>query len=130
MENRSDFYAAVEAIVERDGRYRAEAYHFLMLALSYTVAQLPEPRHVSGRELLEGIRRYALEQFGPMAKTVFEHWGVLETMDFGRIVFRLVDAELLAKTETDRLEDFSGAYDFEAAFVRDYPWGAVAGHAE
>ena len=130
MESHTDFYDAIEAIVARDPRYRPEAYSFLMLGLGYTVARLDEPRHVSGRELLEGIRLYALEQFGPMARTVFEHWGVRETLDFGHIVFRLVDAGLLGKTEDDRLEDFDGVYDFEDVFVRSYPWGAAAQSAE
>ncbi|MBI5835815.1 MAG: hypothetical protein HZB25_01095 [Candidatus Eisenbacteria bacterium] len=130
LENRSDFHEEVEKLTERDPRYRAEAYSFLMFALGYTVSRLPEPRHVSGQELLEGIRRYALQEFGPMAKTVFEHWGLRETLDFGHIVFNLVDAGLLGRTESDRLEDFAQGYDFEAAFVRDYPWSAPLERAE
>ncbi|HVP39708.1 MAG TPA: Minf_1886 family protein [Candidatus Saccharimonadales bacterium] len=130
MENRSEFYETVESIVERDPRYRPEAYSFVMLALGFTVASLDAPRHVTGQELLEGIRRYALQEFGPMAKTVFEHWGIQRTADFGRVVFNLIEAGLLGKTETDRPEDFEGGYDFEAAFVRDYPWDAPLGRPE
>jgi uncharacterized repeat protein (TIGR04138 family) len=130
VESRSEFYDTVETIVERDPRYRPEAYSFVMLALGWTVAQLESPRHVTGQELSQGIRRYALEQFGPMAKTVFEHWGVRETLDFGRIVFHLIDAGLLGKTDTDRVEDFADVYDFEDAFVRNYPWSATAGRAD
>jgi uncharacterized repeat protein (TIGR04138 family) len=130
VESRTDFYDAVEAIVARDPRYRPEAYSFVMLALGFTVARLEAPRHVTGQELLEGIRLYALQEFGPMVKTVFEHWGVQGTLDFGHVVFNLVEAGQLGRTETDRLEDFAGGYDFEAAFVRDYPWGAAATRAE
>ena len=127
LENRSDVYEQVEAIVDRDPRYRPEAYHFVMLAVSYTMGRLETPRHITGQELLAGIREYALEQFGPMVKTVFEHWGVRETVDFGHIVFNLVGEGLLGKTETDRLEDFRNGYDFETAFVKEYPWGLPAG---
>jgi uncharacterized repeat protein (TIGR04138 family) len=130
VENRSDFYDTIDAIVDRDPRYRPEAYSFVMLALGFTVAQLEAPRHVTGQELSEGIRRYAIEQFGPMARTVFEHWGVRETQDFGHIVFNLIGAGLLGRTDTDRLEDFAGVYDFETVFVRDYPWGVAAECAE
>ena len=47
-------------------------------------------RHVSGQELCEAIRRYALEQYGYMAKTVLNSWGIHGTNDFGEIVFNLI----------------------------------------
>ncbi len=129
MESQADFYERVERITERDLRYRAEAYGFVMLALGFTVARLPAPRHVNGQELLDGIREYALEQFGPMAKTVFAHWGIHQTLDFGHVVFNLVSEGLLGKTDSDRLEDFRDRYDFETVFVRNYPWGAAPGRS-
>ena len=123
MSREKTFEQFLEDMAERDPRYRPEAYAFLMQALSFTVSRLEAPRHVTGRELLLGIRDLALQQYGPMAKPVFDHWGVRETLDFGRMVFQLVDAGLLGRTETDRLEDFDRQYDFEDALVRDYPWG-------
>jgi uncharacterized repeat protein (TIGR04138 family) len=120
----NDFFERVEAVVERDGRYRLEAYAFVMRALSYSVSRLEAPRHITGQELLAGLREFALQEFGPMAKTVFEHWGIHSSVDFGHIVFNLVAEGLLGKTETDRLEDFQEGFDFETALVRDYPWGA------
>ena len=123
MESKAEFYEVVEGIAERDPRYKPEAYSFLMLALNHTVALLDSPRHVSGQELLAGIRDYAIEQFGPMAKTVFHHWGVNATRDFGHIVFNLVQSGLLGKTDSDRIEDFTDGFDFETAFVTEYPWG-------
>lgn len=110
----------LERIVEQDRRYRLDAYRFVLAALHATVSQLPTPRHITGRELLGGIREYGLAEFGPMTRLVLEHWGVYTTEDFGHIVFRLVDAGLLGKTEHDRLEDFRDAYDFSEAFGRDY----------
>jgi uncharacterized repeat protein (TIGR04138 family) len=118
----NDFLARIEGIVERDGRYRPEAYAFVMRALSHTVSGLEAPRHVTGQELLSGIRGLALEEYGPMAKSVFEHWGVRRSVDFGHLVFNLVGEGLLGKTETDRIEDFEEGFDFEEALVRDYPW--------
>lgn len=106
----------VEKIIQRDGRYKIEAYSFVLEALNYTVHKLKEPRHVRGGELLEGIKEYAKAQFGPMARTVFEHWGVTSTEDFGHIVFSLVDAKLLGKTEQDSIEDFKSGYDFKEVF--------------
>ena len=81
-----------------------------------------ELRHVTGREVLEGIRDLALGRFGFMAKTVFEEWGVMVTEDFGHIVFHLVTEGILSKTDSDRLSDFSRGFDFTDAFVRTFDW--------
>lgn len=106
----------IEHIVKRDARYKIDAYNFVLQALNYTVSKLKKSRHVTGRELLEGIRQYVKEQFGPMARTVLEHWGINFTEDFGNIVFNLVDAKILSKTEEDSIEDFKDGYDFKEAF--------------
>jgi uncharacterized repeat protein (TIGR04138 family) len=91
-----------------------------MAAVEYTISLLSEPRHVSAAELLGGVRLYAMEEFGPMAKQVFNYWGVASTEDFGNIVYNLIDQGLLSRTEEDRLEDFRGVYDFEKVFEEDY----------
>ena len=106
----------VEGICRKERQYDPEAYLFVLAGLHVTVSHLPEPRHVTGQELAEGLRIYGIDQFGPMAAQVFEHWGVRTTEDFGRIVFSLVDAQLLRKTEEDSLEDFQGVYEFAEAF--------------
>ena len=122
MKNRKNFLEVVEEIVAKDHRYKVEAYDFIAGALDYTQSRLDKPRHVSGRELLEGIREYALERFGLMARTVFENWGVRKTEDFGDIVFNMVAAGLLAKTDKDSIEDFKGGYDFKEAFDKGYKY--------
>jgi uncharacterized repeat protein (TIGR04138 family) len=113
-----------ERVLSRDSRYDFNAYAFLYEALEFTQKRLgrdaasldPKDRHVTGQELLEGIRQYATDQFGPLAAAVFRAWGVTRTGDFGRIVFNLVNAGLLGKTESDRIEDFDDGYDFDEAF--------------
>lgn len=122
MERDSDFYEKAEKIVEKDPRYKVAAYAFVMLALNYTLSKLDKPRHVTGRELLEGIKEFGLVQYGPMTRTVFVYWGIRSTLDFGEIVFNLVKDKLLGKTEEDKLEDFDGVYDFEEEFEKKYPW--------
>ena len=77
-------------------------------------------RHVTGQELLGGIREFALQQFGPMAKTLLEEWGVRCCQDFGEIVFNMIEVGWLAKTEKDSRADFSGGYDFDEAFVKPF----------
>ncbi len=101
-------------------RYEPEAYSFVLNALDFTMVKLPKRRHVSGQELLEGIRLYALDQFGPMVRTVFEHWGIKNTLDFGEIVFDLIDAGLLTKQAEDRLDDFKNSFSFDQAFGQGY----------
>jgi len=122
MPDRMSFFKVVEEIVAKDLRYKVEAYDFVAGALDYTQSKLDKPRHVSGQELLEGIREYGLERFGLMARTVFENWGVRTTVDFGNIVFNMVNAGLLAKTEKDSIEDFKDGYDFKEAFDKGYKY--------
>ncbi|MGM0669958.1 MAG: Minf_1886 family protein, partial [Gemmatimonadota bacterium] len=96
---------------------------FLLSALHLVMEGLEEPRHISGQELAEGVRELALKRFGPMARTVLEHWGIHSTQDLGDIVFAMVDCGVLIRREEDRKEDFRNLYDFEEAFERNYPWG-------
>jgi uncharacterized repeat protein (TIGR04138 family) len=112
------FLHDIEALAERDGRYSRAAYLFVYDALQHTVeklgkASMPrEQRHVSGRDLIYGISEYALDQFGPLTLTVFDHWGIRETRDFGEIVFNLVNDNLMSKTDDDRIEDFTDVFEF------------------
>jgi len=116
MEEKRDFYQLVEEICAKDPRYKPDSYEFIMQALHFTQGKLRKRGHITGRELLEGIREFAIEQYGPMTKTVFHHWGITNTTDFGNIVFNMVDKKMLTKTETDSLGDFKDVYDFEAVF--------------
>lgn len=116
MEEMERMLKKIEGILEKEPQYKFEAYSFVMAGLHYAVSKLSTPRHVIGRELCEGLRDYALEQFGPMARTVLEYWGIRSTMDFGKIVFLLIEAELLKKTEEDSIHDFDNVYSFDQAF--------------
>jgi uncharacterized repeat protein (TIGR04138 family) len=121
----ANFDEAVELIVAKDPRYHRDAYGFVREALDFTQKQVGKEtrgqiRHVTGQELLEGIRRFALEQFGPMAITVFEEWGVRHARDFGEIVFNMVEIGLLAKTEKDSRADFQNGYSFDDAFRKPF----------
>jgi uncharacterized repeat protein (TIGR04138 family) len=75
-------------------------------------------RHVTGPELLDGVRQYALKEFGPMVMTVFDSWGIRSCEDIGHMVFNLIGAGVFGKTEQDSIEDFKNVYDFEEAFVK------------
>jgi uncharacterized repeat protein (TIGR04138 family) len=114
--------AELENLVSCDPRYKMEAYLFVMSALEYTLAKMRRSGHLTGKELLEGLRDYARNKFGPTAKMVFEHWGVKRTDDFGQIVFNLIDRGILGKTEQDSIDDFSNVYDFDEAFEKGYDW--------
>ena len=122
----ASFEEAIEQIAAQDLRYNREAYFFLREALDHTHKITGKPpkknelRHVSGQELLDGIRQYALQQFGPMTLTVLEEWGIKCCEDFGEIVFNMVENKLLAKTEQDSCEDFRNGYDFHDAFRKPF----------
>lgn len=121
-----DFGEVVEKIVERDSRYERGAYFFIRRGLDHTLKLLHKKdpqrgeRHVSGHELLDGIRDFAINEYGPMTYTVLDNWGVRECEDFGEIVFNLVEWGVFGKTEQDSLEDFKGGYNFEDAFLKPY----------
>lgn len=115
-----DAAEVLEPILLRDPRYTLEAYCFVRDALADTVHKLETPRHVSGQELLDGIRVYALSEYGPVTKRVLSEWGITECADFGNIVFNLVNEGLLGKTDEDRLDDFSKGYDFHEAFTHPF----------
>jgi len=107
-------------IVRQDPRYGPQAYYFIFDALDYTITRMRKVRHVTGRELLEGIREYATEHYGFLARTVLAEWGVHATADFGEIVFNLVEAGLLSRTENDTRADFRDVYDFDEAFDAEF----------
>jgi uncharacterized repeat protein (TIGR04138 family) len=119
------FDEAFAKIRAKDPRYHRDAYLFVREALDYTqktVGKDPRGRirHITGQELLGGIREFALQQFGPMAKTVLEEWSVRCSQDFGEIVFNMVEVEWLAKTDKDSRADFADGYDFDEAFRKPF----------
>ena len=116
MEEKKDFYQVVEEIYAKDSRYQPDSYEFVLQALHFTQAKLKRETHVTGQELADGIREFAIQQYGPMAKVVLNHWGINKTQDLGNIVFNLIDKNLLSKTGEDSIEDFRDVYDFESAF--------------
>ena len=109
----------ISEIIRKDPRYPRAAYDFVRDALHKTVQRLGETRHVTAKELLEGIREEARLGFGPLARTVFDTWNVRGTADFGRIVFNLVEAGEMGKTDEDSLLDFESVYRFEDAFPEE-----------
>jgi uncharacterized repeat protein (TIGR04138 family) len=116
----SEFEAIIDRIHEQDPRYKAEAYMFVMEALSFTQKKLKSSKHVTGEQILVGMKELLLERFGPMAINVLDFWGVMKTEDFGNIVFNLVDHKVLSKTEEDHIERFKNVYDFQEVFCEGY----------
>lgn len=124
-------------LLERDRRYKLDAYQFVRDALHYAQEELgmgstqpPDPEkssekgraanHLTGQQLCEAIRLYAIEQYGYMAKAVLNNWGIHSTSDFGEIVYNLIEIELMKKSKTDRREDFNDVYDFDEAFLERF----------
>ncbi|HEU6449629.1 MAG TPA: Minf_1886 family protein [Verrucomicrobiae bacterium] len=129
-----NFEQALEQIVAADNRFQRDAYLFVREALDFTQKLIIKEnrgkiRHVTGPELLDGIRQLALQQFGPMTTTVFEEWGIKNCRHFGDIVFNMVETGLLAKTENDSRNDFQNGYDFIDAFQKPF-WPESKSKAE
>ena len=119
------FAEALDAIVVSDPRYQRDAYVFLRDALDFTTKQQKKIkgaliRHVAGPELLDGVRQYAVREFGPMAVTVLSFWGIHSTEDIGHMVFNLIGAGIFGKTEEDSIDDFKNVYDFAEVFLKPF----------
>jgi uncharacterized repeat protein (TIGR04138 family) len=114
------FEESVASIMKRDQRYDGQAYFFLKEALDFTLKRFSDEssgrsRHVSGKELLEGFRDYSLEQYGPMAATLMDEWGIKHSRDVGNMVFRLIEEQVFGKQDSDKPEDFEGLFDLDQA---------------
>ena len=116
-----NFPDVIKEIQAKDSRYAKGAYYFIREALDHTLKSLDKNTrknkgHVSGGELLEGIRVYAIDRFGPMSKTLLNHWNIKTCKDFGEIVFMLVEYGILGRTDNDSIKDFENGYEFTDAF--------------
>ena len=118
--NPFELFQKLEDLADKHLPFKVEAFSFVMAGLNFTVARLKKHRHVSGQELAEGVKDFALKEFGPMAKTVLEYWGIKSTHDIGRVVFILIEAGLLFKNDEDSLNDFKEVYDFETSLRQEY----------
>jgi uncharacterized repeat protein (TIGR04138 family) len=125
---RDEVEKLLEQVIVEVGLYPRDAYIFVQDGLGYTVNKIhggrkktPNvSRHVTGRDLCNGLREFALQRWGLMAPAVLDRWNVRRTLDFGKIVFALVDKGLMQKTEEDELDDFRDVYDFKSAFEAGY----------
>lgn len=116
-------------LLKEDRRYKMDAYQFVREALNFAQEELSmgklsdpdaEESHLTGQELCEGIRIFAIKQFGYMAKVVLNSWGIHSTSDFGNLVYNLIEIEMMKKSEDDRREHFDNVFDFDEAFVQDF----------
>ncbi len=143
---RKKFEDAVREVVARDPRFRPDAYAFLRDALDFTMKrrrkaiadgdddsvelvgedEFSTPNaHVSGEELLDGFREYALREFGPMTMAVLDDWGITNSGEVGEMVFNLIEVGIFGKSDEDSPDDFCDVLDFEEAFVEPFrPAGA------
>ena len=125
---------AMRKLLKEDSRYKYEAYQFIREALQYAHENLPEmtqvavdepfskarPRHITGQQLCEACRQYAIDQYGYLARLVLSSWGIGSTSDFGEIVYNLIRIEQMRKSDSDRREDFDDVYSFDGAFEPDF----------
>ncbi|MFC1485419.1 Minf_1886 family protein [Candidatus Latescibacterota bacterium] len=112
----TELFKLITKTSEEDGRYTRESFLFILSGLEYTLSKLPKRRHLNGQELSRGITEYAREQYGYLARIVLNGWGIHSTIDYGEIVYLLINEGIMNKTEEDRLEDFRDVFDFESEF--------------
>ena len=110
----------IDVICLEDPRYQEGAYEFVLEALNFTQKKFRRVKHVTGKELLEGIKELVMQKFGPMGLSVLTYWGIRTTEDFGNIVFHLVDKKVLNRRDEDSIKDFQDVYDLELVFGTVY----------
>ena len=127
------FHEVVEGICKEDTRYDRRAYAFVRAGLDYTVAEIRKrqtgrtvksasqaTRHIKAPQLLDGMRAFTLDQFGPLSKIVLNEWGIKRCCDFGEIVYNLIEHGIFSKTDEDNREDFREIFSFEDAFEKPF----------
>ena len=122
MKSSDPYSKIISQIVEEDPRFPKDAYFFMQDAVSYTLESINKGKkktykHITGKQLADGIRNYALEQFGPLAMDVLEEWGITCTRDFGTIVFNMIKYNVLSARKEDSITDFDDVYDFYQEFM-------------
>lgn len=120
----SELDEKVDFILSWDKRFDREAYYFVMQSLNFFQESNDRKGHVSASELLDGIKLLAIKLYGPMSKSIFNHWGLKTTEDFGCIVFNLINASVLGKSDQDELENFKDIFDFEDVFEKNYDYSS------
>jgi len=126
MSSESEQQRERELIIRRDGRYPVEAFVFLQEGMARAVKETygekflsrPYPdRHVTGRQVCLSLRDLAVERWGFLARNVLDHWRIRATVDFGHMVYLMIDHGLMHKTDDDSLDDFRNVYTFDDAFA-------------
>jgi uncharacterized repeat protein (TIGR04138 family) len=126
--SKQETQAELMTLLRAAGPYPLEAFNFVREGLGFTVQKVhdhtdpmadPDDRHISGQQLCLGLRDFAIEKYGLMAPAVLAHWNIHRTDDFGRIVFAMIDAGLMSRTDEDTIDDFRSVYHFSEAFNRD-----------
>jgi uncharacterized repeat protein (TIGR04138 family) len=115
-----DGLITLDELAKQSGKYPVDAFNFVREGLKFTVQKIhqncQEEKHISGQDLCWGLRDYAIKRWGLLAPAVLQRWNITTTMDFGRIVFAMVNAGWMAKKDEDDVDDFSDVYDFRSAF--------------
>jgi len=122
------FETIVKQISESDNRFDPSAYRLIRKALDFAIKEKQgkaqgkqsQPKHITGQEFLHSFRSYVIDQYGPMALTVLNAWGIHRCEDVGEVIFKLVEGGILGKTDEDKREDFAEVYDFHEAFVKPF----------
>lgn len=107
-------------IVHADSRYALDAYEFVLEGLAFTQKRFRRSSHVSGAELVEGVKAMAVSRFGPLSFYVLQSWGIQTPLDIGHIVFIMIDHGLLSRRDEDTLQDFMLDFDLRKECQRAY----------
>jgi len=100
-------------LARTDRRYPADAYMLVFDGLEHALANMGTRRHVTPRELVLGVRDAAVDNWGLLARSVLETWGMRDTGAIGDLVFNLIRRGLLEAGEEDTRDQFDDAFSFE-----------------
>jgi len=119
--SKEDYKQRLTEIIRLDGRYEREAYNFVLMSINFSITVIVRRNTITAKELLDGMRIYSLEKFGPMSRMVMEHWGVFSCKDFGEIVLNLINKGIVEGAIEHVVEEFEEVgFDFTEAFEEPY----------
>lgn len=117
------FEDAVKELTLRYPQFAPDAYDFLRAGLDHAsehYGKKEKATHLTAEQLYAGACSYALSEYGPLAYKVLSFWGIQTNVDFGKVVYNLIEVGVFGKQKGDKQEEFEHLTPLQA--VLDAPY--------
>ena len=101
------------ALAQADDCYALDAYAFVGEGLQTALSDACACVRLSAADLVDSCLALAAERFGMLAGMVLRSWGLVSSMDIGRVTFSLAATGMVECQDDDHLDDLDSDIDFE-----------------